>query len=252
MKGMRLRDFPSFVRATDPNDIMLNYLHRESQRTSKGSHVILNTYDALKIDVLQAMNSFLPPIHTIGPLRLLVREMDDGRLDSLESNLWKEDPECIKWLDSKEPNLVVLVNFGSITVMSTEQMIDFAWGGEQQAPFHVLGHFYVAEFLTHRGWNSIIDAICAGVPLICWPFFAEQQTNCWYCCNGWDIGMEIDNNVKRDKVESLVRELMEGDKGKEMKRNAEEWKKKATEATRYGGSSFVNFERLVNEVILQK
>ncbi|KAK9085692.1 hypothetical protein Sjap_026103 [Stephania japonica] len=290
MKGMRLRDIPSFIRTTDPNDIMLNYLYRESQRTSKGSHIILNTFDALETNVLQSMRSFLPPIHTIGPLHMLLREVHDDRLDSLGSNLWREDPECIKWLDSKEPNSVVLVNFGSITVMSAEQMIEFAWGlANCKHPFmwvirpdlvkgekailppeftvetkdrslitswcpqeQVLGHPSVAGFLTHSGWNSTLDAICAGVPVICWPFFAEQQTNCRYCCNGWDIGMEIDNNVKRDEVESLVRELMEGDEGKQMKRNAEEWKKKAMEATRSGGSSFVNFDRLVNDVLLQK
>ncbi|KAK9088792.1 hypothetical protein Scep_027874 [Stephania cephalantha] len=83
-------------------------------------------------------------------------------------------------------------------------------------------------------------------------FLAELQMNCRYCCNGWDIGMETDNNVKRAEVESLVRKLMEGDKGKQMKCKVEEWKKKAMEAIRSGGSSFVNFERLANEVILQK
>ncbi|KAI3996873.1 hypothetical protein MKX01_021149 [Papaver californicum] len=47
---------------------------------------------------------------------------------SLRSNLWKEDTECLKWLDSKEPNIVVYVNLGSITVMTTQQLVEFAWG----------------------------------------------------------------------------------------------------------------------------
>ncbi|KAK9085739.1 hypothetical protein Sjap_026150 [Stephania japonica] len=290
MKDMRLKDYPSFIRTTDPNDLMLNFIDRESQRTSKASHIILNTFDALETDVLQAMRSFLPPIHTVGPLHMLLREMHDDRLDSLGSNLWREDPECIKWLDSKEPKSVVLVNFGSIAVMSAEQMIEFAWGlANSKYPFmwiirpdlvngkkailppefivetkdrsfitnwcpqeRVLGHPSVAGFLMHSGWNSTLDAIGADVPLICWPFFAEQQTNCWYCCNSWDIGMEIDNNVNRDEVENLVRELMVGDKGKQMKRNAQVWKKAAVKATKSGGSSFVNFERLVKEVLLKK
>jgi hypothetical protein len=57
--------------------------------------------------------------------------------------------------------------------------------------------------------------------------------------------MQIDNNVKRDEVEKLVRELMEGEKGKDMKRKAMEWKTKAEEVTRPGGSSFENLEALV-------
>ncbi|KAF2294125.1 hypothetical protein GH714_007685 [Hevea brasiliensis] len=46
------------------------------------------------------------------------------------------------------------------------------------------------------------------------------------------VGMEIDNDVKRDEVVKLVRELMDGKKGKEMRRQAMDWKTKAEEATR--------------------
>ncbi|KAF8411201.1 hypothetical protein HHK36_003745 [Tetracentron sinense] len=78
----------------------------------------------------------------------------------------------------------------------------------------------------------------------------EQQTNCRYTCKEWGIGMEIDNNVKREEVETLVRELMEGEKGKEMKKAAMEWKKIAEEATRPVGSSHLNVDRVKNEMLL--
>ncbi|KAL7206014.1 hypothetical protein ACSBR2_018849 [Camellia fascicularis] len=58
--------------------------------------------------------------------------------------------------------------------------------------------------------------------MICWPFFAQQQTNCWYSCGEWGIGLEIDSGVKREEVENLVRELMKVEKGKGMK-NVEKW-----------------------------
>ncbi|CAL8138660.1 unnamed protein product [Prunus armeniaca] len=67
--------------------------------------------------------------------------------------------------------------------------------------------------------------------MLCWPFFAEQQMNCLYSCNEWGISMEISNDVKRDEVERLVKELMEGAKGKKMKNRVKEWKKLAEEAT---------------------
>lgn len=60
--------------------------------------------------------------------------------------------------------------------------------------------------------------------------------------------MEIDNNVKRDEVEGLVRELMEGSKGKEMKEKIMEWKEKAERATKPGGTSYNNFKLLVNHL----
>ncbi|KAJ4965963.1 hypothetical protein NE237_017812 [Protea cynaroides] len=100
-----------------------------------------------------------------------------------------------------------------------------SWCPQEQ----VLSHQSIGGFLTYCGWNS--ESICGGVPMICWPFFADQTTNCRYSCTHWGIGTEIDNNVKRDEVEKLVRGLIEGHKGKEIKSKAMMWKKKAEEAT---------------------
>ncbi|KAI3882572.1 hypothetical protein MKW92_016541 [Papaver armeniacum] len=62
--------------------------------------------------------------------------------------------------------------------------------------------------------------------------------------------MEIDNNVKIDEVEKLVRETMKGENGKEMKNRAVEWNKKAEDAISPGGSSFNSLNDIVN-VLLQ-
>ncbi|KAE8720591.1 DNAJ heat shock family protein [Hibiscus syriacus] len=95
----------------------------------------------------------------------------------------------------------------------------------------VLSHPSVGAFLTHCCWNSTLESISGGKPVICWPFFDEQPTNCLYLSNQWGIGIEISNDVKRDEVTSIVKMMMEGDKGKKMKNKALEWKKKAEEAT---------------------
>ena len=49
-------------------------------------------------------------------------------MKSIDSNLWKEEPGCVEWLNSKEPYSVVYVNFGSITIIKPQQLIEFAWG----------------------------------------------------------------------------------------------------------------------------
>ncbi|KAJ7965730.1 Glycosyltransferase [Quillaja saponaria] len=289
IKNIRLRDIPSFIRTTDPDDIMLRFVPNECERAQKASAIILNTFDSLEHDVLEAFSSILPPVYSIGPLNLLTNQVTDKDLKSIGSNLWKEEPECLVWLDSKAPNSVVYVNFGSITVMTNEQLIEFAWGlANSKQEFlwvirpdlvagdtavlppefvaetknrgllanwcpqeQVLSHPSIGGFLTHSGWNSTIESVSGGVPMICWPFFAEQQTNCRFSCTEWGMGMEIEGDVKRDGVESLVRELMEGDKGKEMKKKAVEWKKLAVEATTGPhGSSYVNLDNLVHQVLL--
>lgn len=96
------------------------------------------------------------------------------------------------------------------------------------------------------------ESVCAGVPMICWPFFADQQTNCRYACKDWGIGVEIDNNVKREDVEKLVNELMEGEKGKKMRQKTLEWRKIAEEDTRPGGSSYINLEKMIKDVMMIK
>ncbi|PQQ05159.1 7-deoxyloganetin glucosyltransferase-like [Prunus yedoensis var. nudiflora] len=88
--------------------------------------------------------------------------------------------------------------------------------------------------------------------MLCWPFFADQQTNCHYTCKEWGIGMEINNDVKRDDVEKLVRELMEGEKGKKIKNKAMEWKTLAEEATSLHGSSSTNLDHLANQMQSRK
>ncbi|KAF6134066.1 hypothetical protein GIB67_005076 [Kingdonia uniflora] len=290
MKHIRLRDLPSFLRTTDPNFIMFNYILQEGGRAYKASAIILNTFEALEEEVLEVMRHLLPSIYTIGSLDLLIHQIPHNGLKSIGSNLWKEEPKCIEWLDLKEPNSVIYVNFGSITVMTPQQLVEFAWGlASSEHSFlwvirpdlvsgdsavlppelltdtkergmlaswcpqeQVLNHPSIAGFLTHNGWNSTLESISAGVPMICWPFFAEQQTNCRYSCVHWGIGMEIDSNVKRDEVESLVRELMEGEKGKEMRIKAMEWKLKAHEANVLGGSSYLNLDKLVKEILIPK
>ncbi|KAF9621034.1 hypothetical protein IFM89_015856 [Coptis chinensis] len=286
-KDIRLKDLPSFIRTTDRDDIMLNFELGEAEKAKEGFAIILNTFDALEDDAINAVRSELPPIYTIGSLSLLVRHFSEKGLNSIGSNLWKEDSECIRWLDTKEPNSVVYVNFGSITTITPQQMTEFAWGlANSNQKFlwiirpglvsgdtsilppefvvetkergllaswcsqeQVLNHPSVGGFLTHSGWNSTIESICSGVPMICWPFFAEQQMNCRYCCIHWGIGMEIDSDVKREEVESAVREMLQGKKGKEMKINAVEWKKKAEKAVSLGGSSYENVDKLLNEAL---
>ncbi|GLT63350.1 hypothetical protein SLA2020_359230 [Shorea laevis] len=125
----------SFIRTTDENDIMLNFVVRE-WRASRASAIILNTFDLFEQDALDAISSLLPRVYAIGPLPLLADQIKDERLKSIGSNLWKEPPGSVEWLNSKEPNSVVYVNFGSITVMTPQQLIEFAWGlSNSEKPF---------------------------------------------------------------------------------------------------------------------
>ena len=57
---------------------------------------------------------------------LLDDQIKDDNLKSIGSNLRKEEPGCVEWLNSKKPNSVVYVNYGSVTIMTPQQLIEFA------------------------------------------------------------------------------------------------------------------------------
>ncbi|GKC90897.1 retrovirus-related pol polyprotein from transposon TNT 1-94, partial [Tanacetum coccineum] len=223
-----------------------------------------------------------PSVYSIGPLHTIVRDIEDKDLQSLGSSLWKEEHECLEWLDCQESGSVIYVNFGSITVITPQQLEEFSWGlanSEQKFLWvirpdlvrvdalvlsaeilemtrdrgfvaswcpqeKVLDHPSIGGFLTHSGWNSTLESITSGVPMICWPFFAEQQTNCWWCCNQWGIGVEIDSDVNRNQVEKVVRDLMDG-KCIDLTTKATIWKKKAASCE----SSRQNIDNLINQVL---
>ncbi|THF94997.1 hypothetical protein TEA_015161 [Camellia sinensis var. sinensis] len=128
MKGIRLKDLPSFLRTTDLSDFMIDFVFGEIEKARRASAIIFYTFENSEHNVLEALSSMFPPIYTIGPLHLLMNQINDDSLKLIGSNLWKEEPECLEWLNTKEPNSVVYVNFGNITVMTPNQMVEFAWG----------------------------------------------------------------------------------------------------------------------------
>ncbi|KAI4982133.1 hypothetical protein ZWY2020_022625 [Hordeum vulgare] len=68
MEGIRLKDIPSFIRTTDPDDVMLNFDGGEAQNARGARGLILNTYDELEQDVVDALRRTFPRLYTVGPL----------------------------------------------------------------------------------------------------------------------------------------------------------------------------------------
>ncbi|XP_047065571.1 UDP-glycosyltransferase 85A1-like [Lolium rigidum] len=290
ISNVRLRDLPTFIRTTEADDTMLTINIKQCELDAPAADgILLNTFDDLERVALDAIRARLPNTFTIGPLGPEVSP--PSYLPSLTSSLWKEDDRCVAWLDAQPADgSVVYVNFGSITVVTREQMVEFARGlAAAGSPFlwvvrpdmvrdgvdmlpvpegfaeevagrglmvgwcdqeAVLGHRATGGFLSHCGWNSTVESLRAGVPMLCWPFFSEQVTNCRYACDEWGVGVELSREAGQAEVEAAVRELMgDGEKAAAMRRKAAEWKEKAASAVAAGGSSQRNLDRFVDEVL---
>ncbi|XP_011082325.1 7-deoxyloganetin glucosyltransferase-like [Sesamum indicum] len=291
LENFRFKHVSSFIQTTNPNDYMLLFIKGEIEAISKASAIILYTFDALERDLLDTLAPLFPPIYAIGPLQPLVDQISaKTAVSSMDFSLWRADEECMEWLSSKEQNSVIYVNFGSIAVLTPSQIQELALGlAESKKNFlwilrpdlikgnsgilppdftaetkdrglimswcrqeKVLNHPSIGGFLTHCGWNSVVEGITAGVPFLCLPQATDQPANCRSICGEWGIGLEISKNFKKEEVGAAVRELLEGENGREMKKRAMDWKKQAAEATASPhGSSFLSLERLVKEVLLK-
>ncbi|KAL6519362.1 hypothetical protein OROGR_018682 [Orobanche gracilis] len=129
----------------------------------------------------------------------------------------------------------------------------------------ILTHPSVGGFLTHCGWNSSLEGICAGVPMITWPMFAEQFYNEKFIVNVLGIGVRVGVErctsgydeesgglVKCDQVRIAVENVMDdGVDGSERRKRAEGLAKMATDAVENGGSSYRNLTMLIRDVMEQ-
>ncbi|KAL4614826.1 hypothetical protein ACB092_07G080600 [Castanea dentata] len=201
MKNIRLKDIPSFVRTTDENDIMFNFF------------------------ICVVGGWFSSCITIMTPQQLF--EFAWGLANSEKHFWWIIRPDLVKG-----DSAIIPPEF--VTETKDRGMLA-SWCPQEQ----ILKHPSIGGFLTHSGWNSTLESVCCGVPMISWPFFGDQQMNCQYCCVEWGIAMEVDNNVQRDEMEKLVRELIDGEKGKEIKKNVI-------------GSSYQNLDKFIAEVLLAR
>jgi UDP:flavonoid glycosyltransferase YjiC (YdhE family) len=109
----------------------------------------------------------------------------------------------------------------------------------------VLHHPATGAFVTHCGWNSVLEGIIAGVPTLCWPLYAEQKMNKVFMVEEYGVGVE-QGLVKAEEVEAKVRLVMESEEGKLLKARVSGHKKGAAMAWKDGGSSRAAFAQFLS------
>ncbi|CAN1757365.1 7-deoxyloganetic acid glucosyl transferase [Linum perenne] len=111
----------------------------------------------------------------------------------------------------------------------------------------VLDHGSIGGFLTHSGWNSTLESIVAGVPMICLPYFADQQVNSRFTSEVWKLGLDMKDSCERGVVEKMVTQLMV-DRKVEFGRSASRMAELARRSVSSNGSSSRNLDDLVEDI----
>ncbi|KAM4113644.1 hypothetical protein ACJW30_04G011000 [Castanea mollissima] len=116
----------------------------------------------------------------------------------------------------------------------------------------VLAHKAIGCFMTHCGWNSTLEALSLGVPMIAMPQWMDQTTNAKYIMDVWKVRVRIKVDEKgiatKEEIELFIREVVGGDRGKEMKRNLMKWMELSKEVVDKDGSSNKNIEEFVAKI----
>ncbi|CAA7058611.1 unnamed protein product [Microthlaspi erraticum] len=266
---------------------------RESESTSFG--VLVNSFYELESTYADFYRSVVAKrAWHIGPLSLCNREFAEkagrGKTGSID------EQDCLKWLDSKTPGSVVYLSFGSGASFTNKQLLEIAFGlegsgqnfiwvvgktekqGEKEewlpegyeertkdqgliirgwAPqVLILDHKAVGGFVTHCGWNSALEGIAAGLPMVTWPMGAEQFYNDKLLTKVLKTGVNVGATelvkkgklVSREEVEKTVKEVIVGEEAEERRKRAKKLGEMAKAAVEEGGSSYNDLKRFMEEL----
>ncbi|XP_038977242.1 UDP-glycosyltransferase 89B2-like [Phoenix dactylifera] len=245
-----------------------------SNNTSWG--FVFNTFSDLEMVYLDRLRKDLgnPRVWAVGPLAQPDGPAERGGVSSAVAG------EIMEWLDGCPEDSVVLVCFGSQKVLAPPQAAGlersgarFVWcaRGATAVPVGfegrvagrglvvrewapqvaILGHPAVAAFLTHCGWNSVLEAVAAGVAVLTWPMGADQFANAKLVVEEAGVGVALcdggDAVPDPDEVARVVAESL-GQSGKELSNRAKELSRKALAAVKKGGNSFKELDEMVAEL----
>ncbi|XP_057486595.1 crocetin glucosyltransferase, chloroplastic-like [Actinidia eriantha] len=247
--------------------------------------VLVNTFDELEPEAMKSIEKY--DLIGIGPLiPSAYLDGKDPSDTSFGGDLFQKSRDYMEWLNSKDESSVIYISFGSILDLPKRQMEEIARGVlESRRPFlwvmrekqngeeereenrlscmeeleqrgrivpwcsqvEVLSHPSLGCFISHCGWNSTLESLASGIPVVAFPHWTDQGTNAKLIEDVWKIGVRVRANeggvVEGDELKRCIEIVMgDGERGEEMKKNGKKWKDLAKEAVRDGGSSDKNLK----------
>ncbi|KAI7755333.1 hypothetical protein M8C21_028080 [Ambrosia artemisiifolia] len=280
---------PSFVHNYGPYPGWSEIVFNQFCNIDQARWVFTNSFYKLEEEVIEWMRKMwnLKVIGPTLPSMYLDKRIHDDK--DYGFNLFKENHnECKNWLYDKPKKSVVYVSFGSSARLGPKQMEEIAWGlSESNVNFlwvvraeeaeklpnefvnqnnltekglvvawcrqlDVLAHESIGCFVTHCGFNSTLEAISLGVPVVGMPQWTDQTTNAKLLDEIWGVGVRVKANengiVTRGNLVSCIKKIMEDEKGAIAQKNAMKWREAAKEAVDEGGSSYRDIDEFINEL----
>ncbi|XVF42285.1 hypothetical protein PTKIN_Ptkin01aG0348800 [Pterospermum kingtungense] len=286
---LQVSELPSFVCLYGSYPAWFDVVVKQFSNVDGADWVLFNIFYELEKEVVDWMSTFWK-VMTVGPTipsmyldKRLENDKDYG-MNLLEPNT----SVTMSWLSGKPKNSVIYVAFGSFASLGTEQMCELAWALKgsnccflwvvrepemAKLPINfieetsekglvvtwcpqleVLAHESIGCFVTHCGFNSVLEALSLGVPMLAMPQWTDQATNAKHVEDVWGIGIRAQPDekgfVRKEIIEQCIKELLiDEEKGREIKKNAIKWKNLAKKAVDEGGSSDKNIDEFVANLL---
>nr|GMC94671.1 kaempferol 3-O-beta-D-galactosyltransferase-like [Ipomoea batatas] len=279
LSELRLGDMPSGIVSGNIDSPFAVMLHNMGRALQKTTIIPINSFEELDPPIINHLKTRFSNVLNIGPFNLTSPPPSSDNLDR---------HNCLPWLDSQPPNSVAYLAFGTVATPPPNELNAMAEALEQsKTPFlwslgdkfithlpegflertkrfgkivpwtpqvKVLGHGSIGVFINHGGWNSILESITAGVPIICRPFFGDHHLNSWMVERVWGIGVRVDNGggfTKNGTMDALEL-VLSSDTGKALKRQVEVYKELVQRAIGPNGSSTQSINTLLNVITGEK
>lgn len=255
---------------------------RNSYRMFKADGILINTFQDLESGSIQALINgellpsvdgiSMPTIYTVGPI-ISSPESDDGDRSACLEWLDNQPASSVLFVSFGSLGFLSGGQIGELALGLEGSGQRFLWvlrnppnasgpdlctllppGFEQRtkdrgfmvtswAPqVAILAHPSTGGIVSQCGWNSVLESVSHGVPMITWPLHAEQRTTAFLLVNDIQIAVgtqkRADGIVTKEEVEKAARELMEGEGGKKKRERVRELKQSAKASLAEGGSSF--------------
>ncbi|XP_049386936.1 UDP-glycosyltransferase 75C1-like [Solanum stenotomum] len=280
-------DFPSFVfDNVECNNWAAESIKRQIDilNSEENPKILVNTFDDLEFDALRILKNVT--MIGIGPsIPSFFLDDNSFRADMIEIS----SKNYMNWLDLMTKGSVIYVAFGSYTETSSQLMEEIGQGllkcgrpflwvtreGPNEEKFmtckdelekqgklvswcsqvEVLKHPSVGCFLTHCGWNSTLESIASGVPIVACPIWNDQLCNAKLIQDVWKNGVRVNTSdrgiAERDEFERCIEIVMGSSKeGEKLKKNAKKWSDLSKKAMKENGSSTVNLKTYAYEFLL--
>ncbi|KAL0392424.1 UNVERIFIED_CONTAM: UDP-glycosyltransferase 86A1 [Sesamum radiatum] len=274
VKSISSKDLMSYIQAPDAVPVLMKIVGKAFEQVKNADFILCNTVQELEPECLSALN-LMQPTYAIGPMNFF---LDFTKTVVVEKSLWAES-DCTHWLSSKPPASVLYISFGSIVQINKQDIVEIAHGlllsqfnfiwilrttdalpvGFQDdvkdrgliIPWcnqnAVLSSPAVGGFLTHCGWNSVLESMWSDVPMICYPFYVDQPTNRKLVVDDWKIGIDLcdGGQTTREEVASKINILMREKSSTDLREEIKKVSKMSRNALETDGSSQRNFDQFV-------